>query len=44
MWALWFFLSEFNKYKTRPRANLKNKYGREFGVKKNFRAFLKNQS
>lgn len=38
------FLGQFNKYKVRPRANLNNTLGREFGVRKNLRTFLKNQS
>lgn len=42
IWALW-FLSD-NLINMRPRANLKNKFGREFGVWKNLGMFLKNQS
>lgn len=38
------FLRQFNKYKMKPRANSKNKFGRKFGVRKNLTTFLKNQN
>lgn len=42
IWALWFF--SVSLINMRPRTNLKNKFGRELGVRKNLRMVLKNQS